>query len=203
MQQEIKYFAHQIQRIILKLVILNLFYPIRLFLRGKKYNKPYLQNIFVKLVKLSICSFRISWWIRWKKLEIFIYICVFCTDMNDVAIFVNHNIAVMTIFDLQQETKDTVGRHWGYEIAPCRFETLTTFITKFLHKIEKKNIRFSCFFLSEFCPHSQRIRWSSANSSQNSLRIRCISVFLVKILLAFLKEFGAHLIFWSEFCPHS
>jgi hypothetical protein len=33
----------------------------------------------------------------------FIYICVFFTDMNDVAIFVNHNIAVMTIFDLQQE----------------------------------------------------------------------------------------------------
>ena len=52
--------------------------------------------------------------------------------MNDVTIFVNHNIAIMTIFDLQQETKDTVGRHWGYEIAPCRFETLTNFITKFL-----------------------------------------------------------------------
>ena len=33
------------------------------------------------------------------------------TDMNDVTIFVNHNIAIMTIFDLQQETKDTVGRH--------------------------------------------------------------------------------------------
>ena len=28
--------------------------------------------------------------------------------MNDVAIFVNHNIAIMTIFDLQQETEDTV-----------------------------------------------------------------------------------------------
>ena len=52
--------------------------------------------------------------------------------MNDVTIFVNHNVAVMSILDLQQETEDTVGRHRGYEIAPRSFETLTTFVTKFL-----------------------------------------------------------------------
>ena len=67
------------------------------------------------------------------------------TDMNDVTIFVNHNIAIMTIFDLQQETKDTVGRHWSYEIASCRFETLTTFITKFLQNRKEKHFsNFSC-----------------------------------------------------------
>ena len=54
------------------------------------------------------------------------------TDMNDVTIFVNHNVAVMSILDLQQETEDTVGRHRGYKIAPRSFETLTTFVTKFL-----------------------------------------------------------------------
>ena len=56
----------------------------------------------------------------------------YVTNMNDVTIFVNHNVAVMSILDLQQETEDTVGRHRGYEIAPRSFETLTTFVTKFL-----------------------------------------------------------------------
>ena len=90
--------------------------------------------------------------------------------MNDVTIFVNHNVAVMTIFDLQQETEDTVGRHWGYEIAPCRFETLTTFITKFLHKIEieKKNILGSAAFLVRILPtflkNSVIILFSGQNS---------------------------------------
>ena len=56
------------------------------------------------------------------------------TDMNDVTILVNHNVAIVPIFDLQQESKDTVGRHRGYEITPCSFKTLTTFITKFLRK---------------------------------------------------------------------
>ena len=52
--------------------------------------------------------------------------------MDDVTVFVNHDVAVMSILDLQQETEDTVGRHRGYEIAPRRLETLTAFVTKFL-----------------------------------------------------------------------
>ena len=43
--------------------------------------------------------------------------------MNEVAFAVQHDVAVVAVFDLQQEEEQTVGCHAADEIIPCLLDT--------------------------------------------------------------------------------
>lgn len=40
------------------------------------------------------------------------------TDMDDVALLVQHDVAVMPVLDLQQEQQEAVGGHAADEVVP-------------------------------------------------------------------------------------
>ena len=46
------------------------------------------------------------------------------TDVDDVALLVNHDVAVVPVLDLEQEPDDTVGCHRLDEVLPRRLELL-------------------------------------------------------------------------------
>ena len=39
--------------------------------------------------------------------------------MNEVALAIQHDVSVVSVFDLQQEEQQTVGGHTADEVVPC------------------------------------------------------------------------------------
>lgn len=45
--------------------------------------------------------------------------CVsYCTYVDEVALAVQHDVAIVSVFDLQQEKQKAVGRHAADEVVP-------------------------------------------------------------------------------------
>lgn len=41
------------------------------------------------------------------------------TNVDEVSLAVQHDVAVVSVFDLQQEEQQAVGRHTADEVVPC------------------------------------------------------------------------------------
>ena len=56
-------------------------------------------------------------------------------DVDDVALLVHHDVAVVSVLDLQQELEDAVSRHGGDEVPPGGLESRGGFVSVFLEKV--------------------------------------------------------------------
>lgn len=49
------------------------------------------------------------------------WVCIcfsYCTDVDEVAFAVQHDVAIVSVFDLQQEQQEAVGGHAADEVIP-------------------------------------------------------------------------------------
>lgn len=53
------------------------------------------------------------------KAKQWVYICLsYCTYVDEVAFAVQHDVAIVSVFDLQQEQQEAVGGHAADEVIP-------------------------------------------------------------------------------------
>lgn len=57
------------------------------------------------------------------------------TNVYNMSFIVNHDIAIVPVFDLKQKTENTVAGHTSYEIAPRRLKRFCTLVAKRCQKI--------------------------------------------------------------------
>lgn len=57
------------------------------------------------------------------------------TNMNDVSNTIDHDISIVSVFDLQQITEHTISSHTSYKVASCCPKRFTILVSIFSYKI--------------------------------------------------------------------
>lgn len=74
------------------------------------------------------------------------------TNVNDVPIFVNHNVAIVPVLDLQQIANDGIGGHGFDEITASQLKFFGCFITIRMQKVfVQSRIGLTAKLISGFC----------------------------------------------------
>ena len=60
------------------------------------------------------------------------------TNVDNVAFFVNHDISVVSVFDLEEESDDAVGRHRRDEVPAGSLERLRALLSELLLEVEEE-----------------------------------------------------------------